>query len=190
MGLNIQLSNNSSGESGFFYRGSKSATILHRELQHWPKEGTNERAFRDANQILPPKPHSDCSVLFGLVTPKRNSGKVQTESSNMKFSDLCGCSVIWSICRDCYLLTSLLCKRHLFKSLFTFFKSTFSEVSLPFSRLVSAAHLGPFDFPVLSDHGKGPKRNWIKGSNNILKNPSGSCLYLSFGDLSGFPVLF
>lgn len=112
VGLNIRLSISSSG-----------VRSLHRELQHWPKEGTNARAFRDVNRILPPKPHSDCVVLFGLATPKRNSGKVQTDNSNMTFRDLGGYGVVWGIYRNCYLLSSLLCKKkHLFKSLFTFFQ--------------------------------------------------------------------
>lgn len=66
VGLNIRLSIISSGELGVCYRGSKSATILHRELQHWPKEGTKARAFRDVNWTQHLNPTQ--TVLFCLAS--------------------------------------------------------------------------------------------------------------------------
>lgn len=89
------------------------------------KGGDKSKGFQGCKLDPASKPHSDCFVLFGVINPKRNSGKVQIDDSNVKFSDPCGYGVIWSICRwqICYLLTSPLCKKkHLFKSLFTFFK--------------------------------------------------------------------
>lgn len=84
-------------------------------------------------------------------------------------------------------------------------QSTFSKLFLPFSKVVVSSTLRNIQYDAfiwhaiflmvgaelaLNDHGKGPRRSWVKGSKNIRKSSLGSCLYVSFGDLSEFPVLF
>lgn len=53
VGFNIQISTKAShavsGESVVCYRDSKSATILHRGLQHWPKGEAKYEGFQGCN---------------------------------------------------------------------------------------------------------------------------------------------
>lgn len=62
VGFNIQLSTKAShtvsGESDVCYWDSKSAAILHGELQHQKKQ-PNTRSFRDVTRIQPPESHSE-----------------------------------------------------------------------------------------------------------------------------------
>lgn len=135
-------------------------------------------------------------ILFGLVSPRRNSANRKGQNEIWWYVWIWCNLELWA---NCSLLlsmwTSLLCRK----------KAPFQSFQWLFQWLLSTALLetSVWYFPltsyfswwlgvelVLKDHGKVPTRNWVKGSKNIMKSLSGSCLYVSSGISLNFLFYF